>query len=273
VHLHGAPSPPWSHWVLALLVVVVPVLLYAEAVRTRRRRLGREWSRWRSAALAAGAVAAGVAVSPPVTAFARADPVGHVLQHLLLGMYAPLAVVLSAPVTLVLGASVPRFGRRLAALLHARPVRLLSSPVTAAAVHVGSLYVLYLTPLYRVAHDREPVHALVALHVVLAGCVYAWALVGPDPAPRRPGVPLRAAVLVGSAAAHAVLAKLLYARAAELPPGAGLPAGRVEVAAQWMYYGGDVAELALAVLLFAEWYRRRARADTGPAVLAPRAPA
>ena len=34
----------------------------------------------------------------------------------------------------------------------------------------------------------------------------------------------------------------------------------MEQAARWMYYGGDLAEVVLAVLLFAEWYRRRARA-------------
>jgi putative membrane protein len=30
-----------------------------------------------------------------------------------------------------------------------------------------------------------------------------------------------------------------------------------------MYYGGDLAELALAAALFATWYRRRATASPG----------
>jgi putative membrane protein len=60
--------------------------------------------------------------------------------------------------------------------------------------------------------------------------------------------------------AHSYLGKLLYARAAELPPGAGHSAAEVEVAARWMYYAGDVVELLLAAALFAAWYRGAGRA-------------
>ena len=260
MHSHDASSLPGG-WAVPALVVVVPVLCYLAAVAARRIRLGRPWSPLRTAALVAGAAAAGVAVSPPVLAYAHADPRGHVLQHLLLGMYAPIAVVLSAPGTLALGAA-GRWGRRLlAGLLRARVVRVATHPVPAAALHVGTLFVLHLTPLYRATLDSAPLHGLVAAHFFLTGWLYAQALVGPDPAPRRPGVALRAAVLVASAALHAFLAKLLFARAGELPPGAGAPVESAEQAARWMYYGGDLAELVLAVLLFAEWYRRRARAD------------
>ncbi|WP_412519323.1 cytochrome c oxidase assembly protein [Actinomadura madurae] len=49
-----------------------------------------------------------VAVSPPVDAFAGRDFRGHMLQHLIIGMYAPLFLVLGAPITVVLGAPSPR---------------------------------------------------------------------------------------------------------------------------------------------------------------------
>jgi putative membrane protein len=62
-------------------------------------------------------------------------------------------------------------------------------------------------------------------------------------------------VLVAAGAAHAYLAKLLYARAPGLPPGGSHDLDQVQAAAQLMYYGGDLAELALAVALFAGWYR------------------
>jgi putative membrane protein len=48
----------------------------------------------------------GLATSPPLEALAHADARGHMAQHLLLGMYAPLALVLGAPLTLLLG-SIP----------------------------------------------------------------------------------------------------------------------------------------------------------------------
>jgi hypothetical protein len=79
-------------------------------------------------------------------------------------------------------------------------------------------------------------------------------------------------VLVLALAAHDVLAKRLYAQAG----GPGLADERS--GALLMYYGGDVVDLALAVLVCARWYRRSAPRDqasvsglTGPArVLAPR---
>jgi putative membrane protein len=100
-------------------------------------------------------------------------------------------------------------------------------------------------------------HHLVNLHLVLAGCLFTWAVAGPDPAPRRPGYGTRFAVLVLAAGAHAWLAKLLYAGAATLPALRGYPVAGSEQAAQLMYYGGDAAEVLLAVALFAAWSRTR----------------
>jgi len=68
-------------------------------------------------------------------------------------------------------------------------------------------------------------------------------------------------VLVLAAGAHAVLAKLLYAGAATLPALQGYPVARSEQAAQLMYYGGDVAEVLLAVALCAAWARSRRRRE------------
>jgi putative membrane protein len=64
-----------------------------------------------------------------------------------------------------------------------------------------------------------------------------------------------------AAAAHAYLAKLLFARAPQLPPGSPHTVTEQEQAAQWMYYGGDIAEVLLATALFASWYRSEAAAN------------
>ena len=48
------------------------------------------------------------------------------------------------------------------------------------------------------------------LHFVFAGCLYAWVIAGPDPAPHRPSVPARLVVLGVAVAVHSVLAQLLY---------------------------------------------------------------
>ncbi len=61
---------------------------------------------------------------------------------------------------------------------------------------------------------------------------------------------MRLVVVVLAIAAHSILAKHLYSR-----PPAGMPAAAVERGALLMYYGGDLLELALVVLLCAQWYR------------------
>lgn len=248
-------------------LVVVGVLLVAYLVGAARLRAHgpRGWSGWRTAAFTAGALLVAAALTPAADGLLGGAR-GHMAQHLVLGMLAPLGLVLGAPVRLLLGAA-PRVRRPVARVLRLRAVHVVGHPVSAALLHVGGLWVLYLTPLYARSLDVPAVHHLVQVHFVLAGYLFAWALVGPDPARHRPSLRVRAVVLVLAAAAHGVLAKLLSARAGTLPPGAAHPAAEAEQAAQWMYYGGDVAEVLLVVLLCTEWYRRGAHpAGTASAV-------
>ncbi|GAA1812177.1 hypothetical protein GCM10009771_12600 [Nesterenkonia flava] len=187
------------------------------------------------------------------------------LQHLLIGMYAPLLLLLGAPVTVVLGAASTTWRARLGRVLKSTGLHLVSHPATAAALHIGPLFLLYLTPVYTLMMTSWAWHVIFMVHFVLAGTLFAWSIAGPDPAPRRPGVVTRAAVLVLSGGLHAWLATLIYSRAESLPTaahhGADGAAGAEELrsAAQLMYYGGDGAEILLAIALFAGWYRSRTR--------------
>jgi putative membrane protein len=69
----------------------------------------------------------------------------------------------------------------------------------------------------------------------------------------------RIAVVIAAGGAHDFLAQLLYSRAQRLPLGSGHGAVEVELAAQAMYYGGHLADVALLTALFAAWYRRTGR--------------
>ncbi|WP_219418660.1 cytochrome c oxidase assembly protein [Pseudonocardia nigra] len=229
-------------WLLPAVLVAVPALGYRHAVRVRRAA-GRSWPPWRTASFLAGLVLAAAAVSPPL---AHGDPRAHMAAHLLLGMFAPVALVLAAPVTLLLGALPVSARRPVGAVLRSRALHVLAHPATAAVLDVGALYLLHLTPLHALARDSAVVHHLVLMHFLLAGSLFTWSIAGPDPVPRRPGLAVRVAVLIGAGAAHGYLAKLLFARGQD---------EETQAAAQLMYYGGDVAELALAVALFAAWYR------------------
>ncbi|MFG1776470.1 cytochrome c oxidase assembly protein [Micromonospora sp. NPDC049048] len=215
----------------------------------------RGWRRRRTAAWLAGCGVLAVALGP--LAAGPGDPRAHMAQHLLLGMVAPLALALGAPVTLLLRVVPPPVGRRVGRFLRARPVHLLAHPLTAALLSTGGLALVLLTPLYAAAERNPVLHHALHVHYVAAGYLLAWSVAGPDPAPRRPRPAVRAGALLAAGAGHAVLAKYLYAHAATLPP--GLPDRDVEAlraAARLMYYGGDVAELLLATAFFAAWYRR-----------------
>ena len=256
-HLHEhAAAHAGPGWFLLLVAVAAALALHAVAVARRRRRLGRGWSPWRSASWAAGVLLAAAALSPPLAERAAAGTSGHVAQHLLLGMFAPLGLVLAAPLTLLLGAVPPAVGRRAGAVLRSAPVHVASHPAVAALLDVGALYALHLTPLHATAARHPVLGALVLVHFLLAGCLFTWAVAGPDPAPRRPGFRVRVGVLLVAVAAHSTLAKLMAARAADLD---GAAAADLERAARWMWSGGELAELLLAVALFAGRYARLRR--------------
>lgn len=122
---------------------------------------------------------------------------------------------------------------------------------------LGGLYALYLTGLYQAAEHDDLVHAAVHMHMFLAGCLLSWVLIGLDPIRRRPGTKARLAALVVAGAAHDTLAKLMYAH--NLPVGGGSLASR-HTGAELMYYGGTVIDLALAIVLMAQWYQASGRA-------------
>jgi hypothetical protein len=90
----------------------------------------------------------------------------------------------------------------------------------------------------------------------LAGCLLSWLLIGTDPIRRRPGTPGRLAVLVIAACGHDTLAKLMFAW--NLPADAGPVAAR-HFGSELMYYGGTVIDVALAVIMMAQWYAATGR--------------
>lgn len=249
-HHHGeAAGYPTG---IALIFVLLPVITLSAYLFCALRDRG-VWSRWRMAGFTSGIALVLVAVSPPMLNWAHADVRGHMVQHLLLGMFAPLGLVLAAPGTLLLRHVPVGVARRLVGMLGRPPLRWLVHPGTAAVLDIGGMYLLYLTPLFgRMMADPE-LHLLLHLHFVIAGCLFTWAIAGPDPAPHRPGLGLRLAILLMAMGAHAALGKLMFGLAHPRSTGADLL--ELQQAAQIMYYGGDLAEVLLAIAFFALWFR------------------
>jgi putative membrane protein len=252
---------------------LVPLIALAAAaagyliLAGRRRREPRGWGLGRTAAFVTGLLLLALALIPQFSPLPEDTFHEHMYEHLLIGMYAPLGLVLGAPVTLLLRSVSPRTGRRIGRALRSRAAHVVANPVTALTLTVGGLIVVYLTPLYDATAASPALHLLVHLHFLAAGYLFAWVIAGPDPAPRRPSVPVRLVVLGVAIFCHAVLAQLIYAGAFVH---VSAPADQLRAGGDVMYFGGDIAELLLALALVSAWRPRRRSPGVAPRPAAAR---
>nr|WP_223205364.1 cytochrome c oxidase assembly protein [Gordonia jinghuaiqii] len=233
-----------------MLVAAVAIAVYGAAA-LRCRQDPRGWSGWRTAGFVVGVGLLVVATVPA----GSDDLSAHMIGHLLIGMYAPLALALSAPVTLLLRSTPAAFGRRLMHIVRSRPARIVAHPVVLLVATVGGLVALYFTPLFDIADSNPVVHAAVHVHFFVSGYLFAWMIAGPDPAPERPSVPVRLVLIGIAVAAHAVIAQLIHAG---LFLGFEAPADELRSAGSLMYYWGDIAEILLALAMLRTWRTDRA---------------
>jgi putative membrane protein len=227
------------------VVLGAAVLAAGYLAAARRTR----WPALHTACWLAGLGCAAAALTGPL-AHAHDDLRAHMAAHLLLGMVAPLFLALARPVTLLLRALPVAAARRTSRLLRTTPVRVLTDPFVATAVDVGGLWLLYRTGLLTGMLHDPGLHLLVSAHVLLTGWLATAAVLGLEPAPHRRGVVARAVALAAGMAAHDVLATTLYA----FPP-AGVE--HAAAGAQLMYQGGTVVDVAVAGLLWRQWYSSR----------------
>jgi cytochrome c oxidase assembly factor CtaG len=109
------------------------------------------------------------------------------VQHILLGMVAPLLLVLGAPVTLALQASSRPSQRWILRVLRSVPVRVLTHPLVAWVLFSTSIVTLYFTPLYELSLRNDWFHVVTHAYFVLAGCLFLAHVVGVDPIPHALG--------------------------------------------------------------------------------------
>lgn len=254
-HVHPGPATgPGTGQLLTVVAALLVAVAYLLAAGRLRRR-GDAWPRWRDVSFTAGGVGTawaswGAVPGGPFT--------GHMIQHLVVGMAAPLLFVVARPLTLALRALGPGRARRgLLVLARSRPVGWLVLPPLAALLDVGGLWLLYRTELFAAVRQHPLLHGVVHPHMLAAGLVFTFAVCQLDPVRRRWSVAVRGATLLAVGAAHAVLSKTLYASP---PPGTDFAAADLHSGVQWMYYGGDVVDAALAVVLGVGWYTAGGRA-------------
>lgn len=247
-------------------VVLLAVMVLAGYVWAAKTGRGIPWPRHRMLLWAVGVVVAATAFTGPLASAAHHSFPAHMVAHLLIGMLAPLLLVVAAPVTVLLRRLPVRAARLVTRALRSRPVRVLTDPVVAAVLNVGSLWVLYTTDVYALMLTSPALHVIVGLHMMVVGYLFTVAFVGIDPMPHRRSFRYRALVLVLALAAHDILAKYVYAH-----PPVGTEPEAAQSAAMIMYYGGDAIDVGLIALLGASWYRAVRPGRVHDVALAPSA--
>jgi putative copper resistance protein D len=195
------------------LVLGTAALVLAAAYLLGVRRLHRRGDRWvtgRTVAWLAGCAALLLATSSGLGRYGPAMFSVHMGQHMILGMLVPILLVLGAPVTLALRA-LPPAGRTgppgprewLLAAVHSPVARLLTHPLVALALFVGSYYALYFSGIFPAALPEHWAHKLMNLHFLLVGGLFFWPIVGIDPAPRRLPPAARMGLVFASVPFHA----------------------------------------------------------------------
>jgi cytochrome c oxidase assembly factor CtaG/putative copper export protein len=199
----------WTADGFALAVLALGAALYAAGVLTLRRR-GVAWPVGRIVSWAAGLLVFAWATVGGLGLYSHVLFSAHMGAHMLVSMLAPILLVLGAPATLALRALPgPRVkGERgprqlLLAALHSRLARVLTHPLVAFGIFVGSLYVLYFSGLYPALMTNHLGHTAMQLHFLAAGTLFFYVIIGVDPSPRRVHPLAAMGLLFAATALHA----------------------------------------------------------------------
>ncbi len=183
--------------------------LYIWGYRRLRKR-GDTWPTGRLIAWLLGCAMLLVATSSGFGKYAEAQFSIHMMGHMMLGMMAPILLVMGGPTTLALRAlpaagknSVPGAREAIVGLMHSRVLRWLTHPLVVLPLFVGSFYVIYFSSLFEVMIDSHSGHLLMNLHFLLVGYMYYWVIIGVDPSPRRLTSFVKLALLLAALPFHA----------------------------------------------------------------------
>ena len=202
---------------LIIGILITLVALYIKGVAILKQR-GDSWPVGRTVAFALGVSAMDFATSGGLGVYAKFSFEYHMIAHMVIGMVAPIGLVLGAPITLALrtlpqGRTPDERGIRgmLIAFLHSRYSLLLTNPLTALALFDGSLFVLYFTNLFGNLMQSHVGHLFMNIHFLLAGFLFFHVIIGIDPNPRKIPHLVRIVILFAAMSIHAFFAIALLA--------------------------------------------------------------
>ena len=258
--------------VLGLLVFVTA--LYIRGVVALSRR-GDKWPVGRTISFAIGISLLDYATSGGLGLYAHFSFQYHMIAHMVLSMIAPIAIILSAPITLALrtlpiGRDKEERGIRglLINFLHSKPTSIWTHPLVALAIFDGSLFALYFTPLFGNLMTGHFGHLIMDLHFIAAGLLFFHVIVGIDPNPRKVHHLVRVVILLAAMSIHAFFSIALmsandlidggYYQLLDRPWSTDLLSDqKVGAAIGWAM--GEIPIVAALIATFIQWMRSDAR--------------
>lgn len=156
-------------WVdpLFLVLIVTGAVLYGVGVLRVR-----DWPWYRGAAWYAGLLVAFLATCSGISKYSMVLFSAHAVQHVLIGLVAPLLLLYGAPLRLAVRAVRGEGAALLAAAGGCRGIRVLSHPVVASSLLLLSLYAFYASPLFGATLSDHALHSLAMLCFLLIGLAY-----------------------------------------------------------------------------------------------------
>ena len=208
---------------LGLLILATALYIRGVVVLTRR---GDKWPVGRTISFAIGIALADFATSGGLGVYAHFAFSFHMIAHMFLGMIAPIAFVLSAPITLALrtlpqGRGENERGIRglLLSFLHSRYSIIITNPITALLIFDGSLFALYMTPLFGKLMNSHSGHLFMDIHFLAAGFLFFHVIVGIDPNPRKVPHLVQIVILFAAMSIHAFFSIALMSATTQLDGG------------------------------------------------------
>jgi putative copper resistance protein D len=194
---------------LIIGILITMVALYIKGVMVLTKR-GDKWPVGRTVSFAIGIAVTDFATSGGLGLYAHFSFSYHMMAHMLLGMIAPIFLVLSAPMTLALrtlpqGRTSTERGVRgsLLAALHSKVGVFYTNPIVALLIFDGSLFGLYFTNLFADLMQSHIGHLIMTLHFLAAGFLFFFVIIGIDPNPRRIPHLVQMVVLFAAMSIHA----------------------------------------------------------------------
>ena len=258
----GRPNLLW-------VIIVVAAIVWYVAAWLRARRLGRPYPVPRLIAWCAAWLLTLFLAVTGLWEYSTVQYSWHMVVHMTVNMMVPVLAVLGAPLGLIRAASDPKPGRvgaaaGLDALEASRPWQIMTSPLVAWLLYVGSLFMVYFTPAFSWLMKYHWAHQLMLLFFMATGYLFFDQIIGSDKVGRQLPHLLKLALVISIMPFHAIFAvSILSSRTligADFYQTISAPwitdlLAEQNIAGQATWFLGEVPLFLVIAALAAQWFR------------------